>query len=398
MNKTHPSNKIYELIDSDFNIENKSLSKNIESNIIEKYKIFYKSNIKSNRNFLPKPIIESEKDIEKDFPYEFQNNYIFQYYKTTIEYLKKYKKIYNNYNISSIKDNYNNKKDKSINEEKKEIPSSINADIKGNLNIKSDINKYKYANYLFLNNSTITKFYSNNGMDTLYTNKIRESKINVAINDKENLTKNISEEKSKDNLNENENEIKNLILNIDYPPFKPSNLNDKKENIKKENKKPNITQKSSSNTILESNTCENIRNEDDEYLIEMFGKKGWICLLCNNFNYETRIKCNRCGELKKPKKITTNLKLKMKIGQKDNNQSDNQSKDWICFYCKNFNYSFRDICNRCKIPKTTQFVYNYNPTINNCIKSNYPSYQQFFILFNNFRSIYINNIAKFMCK
>ena len=406
MNKAPPSNKLNELKtskknDSDFNIENKALAKNIESIQIVKYKIISKNNIKPSRNFIPKPIIESEKDTEKDFRYDCQNNYIFRYYETTIEHLKKYKKVYNSYNnISSIKDNFSNNKDKCINEEKNKIISNINTNtnVNTNLNIWSNINNHKNINFLFLNNSKITKFNSNNCMDILYTNKMRESKINEAIDDKKNLNANISEEKSKDNLNENI--IKNLIINIDYPPFKPSTLNDKKENIKKENNKSNITQKSFSNTNLESNANDNKRNEDEdeEYLIEMFGKRGWICLLCNNFNYETRIKCNRCGELKKPKKITTNLKLKMKNEQKDNNQSDNQNKDWICSYCKNFNYSFRNICNRCKIPKSTQIVYNYNPTINNYIKSNYALYQQPFFLFKNYQNIYINNIANFMYK
>ena len=39
----------------------------------------------------------------------------------------------------------------------------------------------------------------------------------------------------------------------------------------------------------------------DDYTIEMFGRRGWICELCNNFNYETRKKCNRCHINKKPK-------------------------------------------------------------------------------------------------
>ena len=38
----------------------------------------------------------------------------------------------------------------------------------------------------------------------------------------------------------------------------------------------------------------------------MFGRRGWICLDCNNFNYESRNKCNRCGTIKNPKKINNN--------------------------------------------------------------------------------------------
>jgi len=391
MIKIPPSNKLYELkaskkSDSDFNEEKLTLLKGIESNHFVTYKICSKNNIKQSRNFLPKPIIESEKDIRKDFYYESQNNYIFQYYETTIEHLKKLKKMnIDCIDIFNINNNFRNNKDKSINEEKSVILSNINT----NLNIKSDINNYKNVNNLFLNNSKITKFNFNIGIDTSNT-KTRESKINITINDKKKLNANISEEKPKDNLKENE--IKNLIINIDFPPFKPSSLNDKKEN-----NKSNITKKSSLKTILDSNSYDNIKNEEDEYIIEMFGKKGWICLLCNNFNYDTRIKCNRCGELKKPKKIT---KLKMKIlkEQNDNNQKDNQNKDWFCSYCNNFNYCFRDICNRCKIPKNIKIIYNFNPTINNYISYNYPLYQQPFFLFNNFQNIYVNNIANFIYK
>jgi len=396
MNKASPPNKLYELkaskaSESDFIMENMALAKNKKSNHIVKFKLFSNNNMKPSRNFLPKPIIESEKDISNDFSYESQNNYIFLYYEATIEHLKKCKKIYNN-NISNIKNNFNNNKDKSINEEKNVILSNINT----NININSDLNNNKNENYLILNNTEIENFYSKNGMDILYTNKIRESKINFGFDDPKKINVNINEEKSKDNLNENKN--KNLMINIDYPPFKPSTLKDKKKNIEKENNNSNITPKSSSNTIIDSSEYNSIKNDNDEYLTEMFGKKGWICILCNNFNYETRNKCNRCGEIKNPKKIN-NLKFKMKKDKKYNNQNDNQNKDWICSYCKNFNYSFRNICNKCNIPKTIQIVYNYNPTIYNYIKNNYASYQaQPFLLFNNFQNIYINNIANFMCK
>ena len=32
-----------------------------------------------------------------------------------------------------------------------------------------------------------------------------------------------------------------------------------------------------------------------------------------------------------------------------------RSGDWICFYCKNLNFSFRNKCNRCGIPKQQSF-------------------------------------------
>ena len=82
----------------------------------------------------------------------------------------------------------------------------------------------------------------------------------------------------------------------------------------------------------------------DDYTIEMFGRRGWICELCNNFNYETRKKCNRCHINKKPKKINIYL-----LSEK--NKNINHKSDWHCPNCGNFNYSFRIICNRCQKKK-----------------------------------------------
>ncbi len=398
MNKASPSKKLYELktsqkSESNFYLENSALTKSKDSSQILKIKLYSQNNTKSSRNFLPKQFLESEKEVSKDFTYGNHNNYIFLYYEKTIEHLKKYKKIYNN--ISNIKNNYNNNDDISINKKKSE---NVNLNI--NQNSESDINNYRNVNnfnYFHLNNSINKKFNYNIDKDTLYKNKkTRESKINETINDKKKLNVNLVEEIPKNNLNENE--FKNLIINIDYPPFKPSHLNDKIEDVKKENKNSNIIPKTSIIPIFDPNIDNNKKNKDDEYLIEMFGKRGWICILCNNFNYETRIKCNRCGELKKPKKIT-NLKLKMKKQQTDENQSDNQNKDWVCSFCKNFNYSFRSVCNRCKIPKNPQIVENYNPSNSNYIKNNnIPFSIQPFLIFNNFQNIYINRIANFMYK
>ena len=398
MNKASPSKKLYELktsqkSESNFYLENLALTKSKDSSQILKIKLYSQNNTKSSRNFLPKQFLESEKEVSKDFTYGNHNNYIFLYYEKTIEHLKKYKKIYNN--ISNIKNNYNNNDDISINKKKSE---NVNLNI--NQNSESDINNYRNVNnfnYFYFNNSINKKFNYNIDKDTLYKNKkTRESKINETINDKKKLNVNLVEEIPKNNLNENG--IKNLIINIDYPPFKPSHLNDKIEDVKKENKNSNIIPKTSINPIFDTNIDNNKKNKDDEYLIEMFGKRGWICILCNNFNYETRIKCNRCGELKKPKK-KTNLKLKMKKGQTDENQNDNQNKDWVCSFCKNFNYSFRSICNKCKIPKNPQIVDNYNPTNNNYIKNNnIPFSIQPFLIFNNFQNIYINRNANFMYK
>ena len=42
---------------------------------------------------------------------------------------------------------------------------------------------------------------------------------------------------------------------------------------------------------------------------------------------------------------------KTRFNNKKNNISKEKKEDWICPLCMNLNYSFRIICNRCKIPK-----------------------------------------------
>ena len=84
----------------------------------------------------------------------------------------------------------------------------------------------------------------------------------------------------------------------------------------------------------------------DNFKLEMFGKIGWICQFCNNFNYETRKKCNRCRNKKQAK----NLKSINNLLSEDNSE-DKKNTNWYCKYCGNLNYSFREICNRCKIQK-----------------------------------------------
>mgnify|MGYP002626108272 CR=1 FL=1 len=84
----------------------------------------------------------------------------------------------------------------------------------------------------------------------------------------------------------------------------------------------------------------------DNFTLEMFGKRGWICQFCNNFNYQTRKKCNRCHNKKQAKKLK---KLKNLFSKEFSEKFIENG--WYCNVCGNFNYSFRIICNRCKLQK-----------------------------------------------
>ncbi len=128
-------------------------------------------------------------------------------------------------------------------------------------------------------------------------------------------------------------------------------------------------------------------------------KGGWLCPSCKNFNFEKRKKCNKC--LKTPNKYQTTTSIydlraniyqegcnefKVQIDENkenlknhninssvfltnsslintanSNDEKDSPSfkkkklyervGDWICIKCKNLNFSFRVICNRCELPK-----------------------------------------------
>ena len=126
-----------------------------------------------------------------------------------------------------------------------------------------------------------------------------------------------------------------------------------------------------------------------------------------------RMKCNRCGENKSPKR---NVKGKVKnssdnksVDSSDDINSSSEKKrkkefaerigDWVCIKCKNLNFSFRLVCNRCQLPKTDseKLLENYMSNLSNYFKLNEMMQQQMFINNNpnhpnvNTNSININN-------
>ena len=143
--------------------------------------------------------------------------------------------------------------------------------------------------------------------------------------------------------------------------FQPNNIQSTMMLLKQINTPMNMNNNYMNNQYLQ---LKKESNKEEDYEIEMFGRIGWICDQCNNFNYNTRNKCNRCGVPKSPKK-TTKLKKKLENKRKNelklnpNSQMENNNKkrikeregDWICPKCSNLNFSFRILCNRCSFPK-----------------------------------------------
>ena len=105
--------------------------------------------------------------------------------------------------------------------------------------------------------------------------------------------------------------------------------------------------------IKNESNKENVKEmKKEEYIFEKFGKLGWECEKCNNFNFESRTICNRCEAPKQPKSLEQiKLENEQKSGEKKKKTLIERKGDWQCPLCHNLNFAFRVSCNRCKLPK-----------------------------------------------
>ena len=348
-----------------------SIEKNCKKkiNFIEKKNLSKKDNKKLVNNKFEK--VPDNKEINNKFEYllniKNDNNLISYYYNTMkdIQNSKEYKDFQSlmqnskNY-IPKIQYNFsyqNNHKDKNNKEEYLNNYQPISDCI------------YKLNNKTFYNNQN--QLCHEFTLDKSYKVNINN---NVNFNSKEGNKNIINGYFENFNLN-NPDIIKDL--NSHY--YIPMHYNYKKQKSDK-SKHPSDSlskdkESDSTSAISEKKEEEHdsYKSEKVEYLVEMFGRKGWVCKLCNNFNYETRIKCNRCGIVKRPKKL---VDLHSNTGLREYNEKRFKKEDWICINCGNLNYSFRNFCNRCKIPKNQQFFYDSSFFENNEINNfqNYPEY------------------------
>lgn len=160
-------------------------------------------------------------------------------------------------------------------------------------------------------------------------------------------------------------------------------------------KPPKRAASNNSSTSNKENTFlpkqpENAKEEQNNF---SFPDGGWVCSFCQNYNFYGRVRCNRCTKNKttedcegKPQHIIRKeLKAKKKNDENNNNLNKmskfkKQAKavkiqqvevpqsnpeaiegtlkshservgDWVCFSCSNLNFSFRKICNRCKMTR-----------------------------------------------
>ena len=223
---------------------------------------------------------------------------------------------------------------------------SINSNSIISLNMRSSniFNKTKNVSFDGNNdNKTIDNNEDNTLLNTISNNiqkEVPEFEISENINIKKNIIENYMDIIEKQNsIIENNNEQKFLKNNNKI------SIENKNINVEKENEKMKFLE-------MQVMSSKGKEMEKEEYVFEKFGKRGWECEKCNNFNFESRTICNRCEAPKQPKSLEQiKIENEQKSGERKKKPLIERKGDWQCPLCHNLNFAFRQSCNRCKLPK-----------------------------------------------
>ena len=214
----------------------------------------------------------------------------------------------------------------------------INFEFKSNN--KQTQNKYTENNYINKDNKIMTS--------SFYEHKSSNNKFNL-----NNFNLNVESKETKQQQTSIINSVNNNLQGNNKFTFFNNSINFSNDNMTNNN-----------NHISLGKYIDNL--DQDKYLITMFGKPGWICRLCNNFNFKSRNICNRCNAIKAPR-TKEEIKEKEEFDKMMKKKIKEKKTDWLCLNCQNINYSFRKNCNRCGVERKKEFppiFYQSNQNLN----------------------------------
>ena len=160
-----------------------------------------------------------------------------------------------------------------------------------------------------------------------------------------------------------------IVKDFDFSYFNENNsiFNDKE--ILNDDKSDNNSEQESTNTSFESKNNEIDDNDEKELKLLPLNllniETNDFDLYLNEKNNKTmnKLVVNSEPFIPKWKLVSSNSKnisyIKNKINKNDKNKGNKKKKknfcvkkgDWTCYICKNLNFSFRHVCNRCKLSK-----------------------------------------------
>ena len=194
--------------------------------------------------------------------------------------------------------------------------SSSNAYISGSSDYTSKQNSLELNSKVIKNEKEINNLNKDNSINK--NNVINVNNKNPDIINENNINiNNINNNNIKDNEKEKDEMIdKNIKDKIEKlndplftPIFIPNEMNNKiikekkkkeEENIEKKKEKKNNSLKNKFDDDVEPIIMMTMANMEEKTKLPLEIRVGdWICLYCNNLNFSFRIKCNRCGLLRK---------------------------------------------------------------------------------------------------
>ena len=108
-----------------------------------------------------------------------------------------------------------------------------------------------------------------------------------------------------------------------------------------------------SNFKLLPNGIDSIKINNKTYIFKRYSKSRFFNLN-ENEKQNQNIEINKENNLIPYNQLLSNKEesfVKNNTNQKKKKSIIERKGDWICFFCKNFNFSFREICNRCQKSK-----------------------------------------------
>ena len=176
------------------------------------------------------------------------------------------------------------------------------------------------------------------------------SNCNLSMNMNLRSSNIFNQTKDNDENQNNTDNIDNVIKNnIDNEIKNNIDKNDNKIKVENENNEIKKEEKQLKDNKFNNNINKEI---NFEYIFEKFGKRGWECEKCNNFNFETRNICNRCELPKCPKSLEQiKIENEQKSLERKKQPLVEREGDWKCPKCHNLNFAFRNSCNKCKLSK-----------------------------------------------
>ena len=109
-----------------------------------------------------------------------------------------------------------------------------------------------------------------------------------------------------------------------------------------------------SNYKLLPNGIDSIKINNQTYIFKRYSKSRFFNLNENekqNSKIETSNRENNIISFNQLLSNDEDSLIKKNKNKKNKKSIIERKGDWICFFCKNFNFSFREICNRCQKTK-----------------------------------------------